>query len=74
MEWLRKKITDLRNKPYAVRVRILKIGVIIIGLILILLWFLTLSYRETPESSKPFENFTSIFKNLQKLKDLKVNQ
>lgn len=68
MEWLRKKITDLQNRPFRTKMKILRRSVIVAALILILFWIATLRFRKAQTDDGSFDKFGEILKNLKKFK------
>lgn len=72
MKWIKQKISALQNRPYAERVKILKISVVIVFFLILLIWFLTLHLRNTP-GSDGFSKFAPLLDNIRKFKDIKSN-
>ncbi len=70
MSWWRKKLTEVQNKPYKTRLRILRFTIIATAILIILIWFLTLKFRQ-PTSSTQSSKFAPLLEGLKKLKDLK---
>lgn len=69
MTWLQKKITALQNKPYSERLKILRRILIGIAVILLLVWLLTLRYRNL-ETGNQSSGIGTIWDTFKKLKDL----
>lgn len=69
MFWLRKKITELQNKPYEERIRFLRRAVIGIAIFLIAFWIFSLRYRNI-KPDRTGGKFGEIFENLKKLKEI----
>ncbi|MBI4050699.1 MAG: hypothetical protein HY396_01850 [Candidatus Doudnabacteria bacterium] len=68
MQWFKQKISDLQQKPYSSKVKILWGTVAAIAIILLVIWFITLRYRNL-EASNELSKFAPIFENLKKLKN-----
>lgn len=71
MAWLGKKITELQNKPYEQRLRILRRTVIIAAVLLIGFWIITLQFRSAPTDQHKTSALDSIFQTLGNLKNLR---
>lgn len=68
MGWLRKKITDLQNRPFRTKMKILRWSVIVAALILILFWIATLRFRNLQTGEGAFGKFGEILDNLKQFK------
>jgi len=69
MSWLAKQIQKLQNRPYAYRVKFLWAAVGVIGIIILVIWLLTLRYRNTTVNNSR-SGFDEIWTNVKKIKDV----
>lgn len=70
MTWLKNKLKNLQARPYAARLKILKIGVALVIIILFIIWAVTIRYRSRGGSpAEQNSKFAPIIESLKKLKE-----
>ncbi|MDP3993400.1 MAG: hypothetical protein U1C57_01835 [Candidatus Doudnabacteria bacterium] len=73
MSWLVRQIQKLQNRPYAYRVRFLWTAVAVVGMIILVVWLLTIRYRN-PIANNSRSGFDEIWTNIKKIKDIWPSQ
>lgn len=68
--WFSRKIAELQQKPYSVRLRILWAAVVLLGILVIAVWFISLKYRQANPSGGR-DVFQNLRESFQKLKTIK---
>ena len=64
---LQKKINELQKKPYKVRLKILWISVIIVGIFTVVIWVITLRFRDFEKSQDSIPQFGKIIQNIKQV-------
>ncbi len=67
MSWFSRKISELQQKPYTIKIKILWGTVAGMAIVLLIIWLVTLRYRNL-ETANTTSKFAPILENLKKLK------
>ncbi len=69
MNWLRKKLIALQNRPYEEKLKLLRRVAITAAILLLGFWILTLQFRKPPAASEP-NKLAPVWENLKNLKNI----
>lgn len=61
-------IHDLQKKPYAVRVKILRIILVVVAIVVIIIWAVTIRFRNVPQNNT--SKFNKLWQSIKNIKEL----